>query len=60
VPGAVVAMASFDPAYFRSRRWWRDETLRDWLGRHRAADRAAVRTFDDALSYRGSKPSPPG
>jgi cyclohexanecarboxylate-CoA ligase len=52
VPGAVVAMASFDPAYFRSRRWWRDETLRDWLGRHRAADRAAVRTFDDALSYR--------
>ena len=31
--------------------WWRDETLRGWLERHRAADRAAVRTFDDTLTY---------
>ena len=44
-------MASFDPAYFRAQGWWRDETLRDWLERHRAADRAAVRTFDDTLTY---------
>src|SRR5262245_26590797 len=44
-------MASFDPAYFRAQGWWRDETLRDWLERHGAADRAAVRTFDDALTY---------
>lgn len=44
-------MASFDPAYFRSQGWWRDETLRDWLERHHAADRAAVRTFDETLSY---------
>jgi cyclohexanecarboxylate-CoA ligase len=44
-------MASFDPAYFRAQGWWRDETLRDWLERHRAADRAAVRTFDDTLGY---------
>src|SRR5262245_22833366 len=44
-------MASFDPAYFRARDWWRDETLRDWLERHRAHDRAAVRTFDDTLTY---------
>jgi cyclohexanecarboxylate-CoA ligase len=44
-------MASFDPASFRAQGWWRDETLRDWLDRHRAADRAAVRSFDDTLSY---------
>src|SRR5262245_64938915 len=47
---AGVRMASFDPAYFRAQGWWRDDTLRDWLERHRAADRA-VRTFDDALTY---------
>ena len=46
-------MASFDPAYFRAQGWWRDETLRDWLERHRAGDRAAVRTFDDTLTYAG-------
>ena len=46
-------MASFDPAYFRAQGWWRDETLRGWLERHRAADRAAVRTFDDTLTYAG-------
>jgi acyl-CoA synthetase (AMP-forming)/AMP-acid ligase II len=46
-------MASFDPAYFRAQGWWRDETLRDWLERHRAPDRAAVRTFDDTLTYAG-------
>jgi cyclohexanecarboxylate-CoA ligase len=46
-------MASFDPAYFRSRSWWRDETLRDWLDRQRTADRVAVRTFDDTLTYGG-------
>jgi cyclohexanecarboxylate-CoA ligase len=46
-------MASFDPAYFRARGWWRDETLRDWLERHRAHDRAAVRTFDETLTYAG-------
>ena len=46
-------MASFDPAYFRAQGWWRDETLRDWLEGHRAGDRAAVRTFDDTLTYAG-------
>ena len=46
-------MASFDPAYFRAQGWLRDETLRDWLERHRAGDRAAVRTFDDTLTYAG-------
>jgi cyclohexanecarboxylate-CoA ligase len=46
-------MTSFDPAYFRAQGWWRDETLRDWLKRNRAADRAAVRTLDDTLTYAG-------
>ena len=49
--GAVATMTSFDPAYFRARSWWRDETLRDWLDRHRAGNRAAIRTFDDTLTY---------
>jgi cyclohexanecarboxylate-CoA ligase/acyl-CoA synthetase len=49
--GVVATMTSFDPAYFRAQGWWRDETRRDWLERHRAADRVAVRTFDDTLSY---------
>src|SRR5262245_55854600 len=44
-------MASFDPAHFRAQGWWRDETLRDWIERHRTANRAAVRTFDDTLTY---------
>jgi cyclohexanecarboxylate-CoA ligase len=50
---AAVTMTSFDPAYFRAQGWWRDETLRDWLKRNRAADRAAVRTLDDTLTYAG-------
>jgi cyclohexanecarboxylate-CoA ligase len=51
--GAVATMTTFDPAYFRAQRWWRDETLRDWLDRHRAGNRAAIRTFDDTLTYAG-------
>src|SRR3984893_7374315 len=44
-------MTGFDPGYFRARGWWRDETLRDWLDRHRTSDRAAVATVDDMLTY---------
>jgi cyclohexanecarboxylate-CoA ligase len=43
-----------DPAYFRERDWWRDETIRDWLDRRAAqhGDRIAVVTRDTALTYR--------
>jgi cyclohexanecarboxylate-CoA ligase/acyl-CoA synthetase len=44
----------FDPAYFRERGWWRDETIRDWLDRRAAqdGDRPAIVTGDITLTYR--------
>ncbi len=43
----------FDPAYFRERDWWRDETLRDWLDRRATQDgeRPAIVTGDLTLTY---------
>jgi cyclohexanecarboxylate-CoA ligase/acyl-CoA synthetase len=44
----------FEPAYFRERDWWRDETIRDWLDRGVAqhGDRPAIVTADLTLTYR--------
>ena len=44
----------FDPAYFRERDWWRDETIRDWVDRRVAqhGDRLAIATFDTTLTYK--------
>jgi cyclohexanecarboxylate-CoA ligase len=45
---------SFGASYFRSQRWWRDETLADWLEQRASADpdRTAVLTGSGRLSYR--------
>jgi acyl-CoA synthetase (AMP-forming)/AMP-acid ligase II len=46
-------MTVFDPAYFRTQGWWRDETLGDWLD-HCAAgapERPAILAADRSLSY---------
>jgi cyclohexanecarboxylate-CoA ligase len=44
----------FDQSFFRAQRWWRDETLSDWLQR-RVADRpdqVAVSALQGSLTYR--------
>jgi cyclohexanecarboxylate-CoA ligase/acyl-CoA synthetase len=44
-------------AYFRSRGWWRDETLPGWLDRNALQNgrTAAINTFDRPISYRELK-----
>src|SRR6202044_2934281 len=46
-------MADFNPAYFRAKGWWRDETLCDWLDRcvSAAPDRIALLCADRTLTY---------
>jgi cyclohexanecarboxylate-CoA ligase len=46
-------MTVFDPAYFRTQGWWRDETLGDWLDRcaAEAPERSAILAADRSLSY---------
>ena len=47
------ATATFDPSYFRAQKWWRDETLRDWLARPAKASphQSALRTTDSLITY---------
>ncbi len=47
------ATATFDPSYFRAQKWWRDETLRDWLARPAKASphQSALRTTDGLITY---------
>ena len=47
------ATATFDPSYFRAQKWWRDETLRDWLARPAKASphQSALRTVDGLITY---------
>jgi cyclohexanecarboxylate-CoA ligase len=44
---------SFDPSHFRAQKWWRDETLREWLARPAGAspDQSALRTTDGLITY---------
>lgn len=44
----------FDPDLFRTRDWWRDETIRDWLDRRvsQHGDRPAIVSGDTTLTYR--------
>src|ERR1700721_1807649 len=46
-------MTDFNPAYFRAKGWWRDETLCDWLDRcvSAAPDRIALLCADRTLTY---------
>lgn len=45
--------AAFDYSYFRSRDWWRDETLRDWFEKRTREnpEQIAIQGFTGSLSY---------
>src|SRR5262245_43623883 len=49
--------AVFTPEYFRTRGWWRDETLGGWLARSAATrgERTAVMAAGQTLTYTGLK-----
>lgn len=52
-PAMAPATAIFDPAYFRARGWWRDETLRDWFDCHltSAPDHISIAAPSGKLTY---------